>query len=72
MNKYQVNYKDPSNFIFKFNKVNQDDYKDENIWKSESLFKLYMKTFKKTKINCNKMEITSCPILPNMKHTNIY
>ena len=66
LDKYQVDYKDPSNFIFRFNKVNQNDYKNENGWKFESLFKLYMKTFKIISIQCEEMEITSCPILPNM------
>jgi len=64
---YQVNYKDPSNFIYIYNKVSIQDYKDQdNKWNYPSLLKLYLKNYNIDKINCEQKNITSFPIYPNM------
>jgi len=68
LNKYQVDYTDPNNFIYVFNNVNIKDYKNNNRWNLGSIFKLYMKTYSHTSINCDNMGITSFPIYPNMKN----
>jgi len=39
LDKYQVNYQNPDDFIYIFNKVNQKDYKINNEWNYTSLFK---------------------------------
>lgn len=67
LTKYKVDYKDPNNFIYKFNNVNIDDYKDNDKYKLGSIFKLYMNAYNLIEINCNDKGITSFPIYPNMK-----
>jgi len=67
LNKYQVDYTDPNNFIYIFNNANIKDYKDNNRWNLGSIFKLYMKAYSYKEIICDNMGITSFPIYPNMK-----
>jgi hypothetical protein len=70
LNKYQVDYTDPNNFIYIFNNANIKDYKDNNRWNLGSIFKLYMKAYSYKEIICDNMGITSFPIYPNMKKFN--
>ena len=69
LNKYKVHYKEPNNFIYKYNNVDIKDYQENGQWKYDSIFKLYMKNFYKTKINCNVLfiTITSVPEYPNLQ-----
>lgn len=67
LNKFKVNYTDPTNFIYVMNKKNIDDYRQNGQWKYKSLFKLYMTHYYKKEINCSNLGITSFPIYPNMK-----
>ena len=63
---YQVDYKDPSNFIYIYNNVSIQDYKDQdNKWKYPSLLKLYLKNYKIEYIELRE-KITSFPIYPSM------
>ena len=70
LNKYKVDYKDPNNFIYKFNNVKINHYKNfnnvEDTFKLGSIFRLYMKAYELAQINCNGKGITSFPIYPNM------
>jgi hypothetical protein len=68
LNNYQVNYKDPGNFIYRINNKNINDYKINNIYKYPSILKLYMKYYYIDKINCSCLNISSFPIYPNMTH----
>ena len=63
---YKVDYTDPTNFIYIINNKTIDDFKDKKKYKFSSIFKLYMKSYFKTEINCGEMNITSFPIYPNM------
>ena len=47
---YQVDYTDPTNFIYVYNNVKQNDYKNNQGWLYKDLFKLYMRHFYKTEI----------------------
>ena len=68
LTKYKVDYKDPNNFIYKFNNVNINDYKDlQGNFKLGSIFRLYMNAYDLIEINCKGKGITSFPIYPNMK-----
>jgi len=63
---YKVDYKDPNNFIYKFNRKNISEYKNNLEYNLQSILKLYMETYDLTEINCKNMMITTVPILPNM------
>jgi len=67
LDKLQVDYTDPTNFIYVANKTNIDSYRENKNWKYKSLFKLYMKYYYKEYINCDYLRITSFPIYPHMK-----
>jgi hypothetical protein len=68
LTKYRVDYKDPSNFIYIFNNVNIDDYKNQQgNFKLGSIFRLYLKAYNLIEINCEDKGITSFPIYPKMK-----
>ena len=64
---YQVDYKDPSNFIYVMNNKDIQDYKSDKSWNYPSIFKLYMKYYYTTKIICNDKKMTTFPIYPNME-----
>ena len=70
LDKYEVNYTDPGNFIYKYHKTGINNFKDWETckWNYPGLFRLYMKMFNESIIDCmNKnMNITSFPIYPNM------
>ena len=66
LDKYEVNYTDPGNFIYKYNNTNINNFKNETGWNYSGLFRLYMKMFNEYRIRCNNMNITSFPIYPNM------
>lgn len=66
LDKYQVDYTDSVNFIYKANQVSQNSFKRGNTWDWRGLMELYMKHFKETVINCEDIGITSFPIYPNM------
>ena len=57
---YQVDYKDPSNFIYLYNNVKIEDYKEFGKWEYHSLLELYLKNYKNLIIKCSK-NITSFP-----------
>jgi hypothetical protein len=67
LEKYQVNYKNPNDFIYKCNSVKMEDYIVNSKWLYQSIFKLYMKNFYKKKIECENKKISSFPVYPNMK-----
>jgi len=67
-NKYQIDYKDPTNFIYVMNKINMNKVK--TIIKSndfKTIFKLYLKFYQEQSINCAWANITSIPIYPRLK-----
>ena len=64
---YQIDYKDPGNFIYLCNNVKMEDYKESGIWKYHSLLELYLKNYNVLEITCNNKNITSFPIYPKMK-----
>jgi len=64
---YKVDYKDPNNFIYKYNKKNISEYIIGSEYNLQSIFKLYMKTYYLKEIKCQMLMISSIPILPNMK-----
>ena len=68
LEKYSVDYSDPTNFIYIYNKVNISDYKLEGTFNYLKILKLYMKNFYCKKIICNSMGISSFPIYPKMVH----
>ena len=67
LERYQVDYEDPTNFIYLYNKVNISDYKNIT-WKYSKIVELYFLCFNEEKINCRNLGITSFPIYPNMTH----
>ena len=67
LNKYQVDYSDPTNFIYIYNNVKINNYRDDNNrWDYVKIYKLYMKQFNKTKIEISNNVISSFPIYPKM------
>jgi hypothetical protein len=70
LNKFHVNYTDPTNFIYLQNKTTIERYYTNNVWNYPSLFKLYMKHYYSKNINCKNLKITSFPVYPNMTHFN--
>jgi hypothetical protein len=72
LNKFQVKYTDPKNFIYIINRKNLKDYKINDQFKYASLFKLYMKYYYENQIDCENLNITSFPIYPNMTNFNGY
>ena len=64
LEKYQVDYKDPHNFIYYNEKINGLMCKTFNLQK---VFKLYLKHYYKTVIDTNSKNITQIPIYPNLK-----
>lgn len=59
---YEVDYKDASNFIYKYNNVKYDSNKS-----FYAIFTLYMRQFDKIEIRCYYRNITSLPSYPNLK-----
>lgn len=69
LKKYSVEYTDPCNFIYLYNKKTMLEYMNsDGEWMYAELLKLYMKTYNLYFINCSKMGITSFPIYPNMEY----
>ena len=68
LDKFQVDYQDPNNFIYRYHKENIDNFKNGNKWSFDSIFKLYMKMYYEDEIDCENLGITSFPIYPNMTH----
>lgn len=66
LERYHVDYTDPTNFIYVMNDKIIDDYRVKDLWDYISLFKLYIKLFNDTEIRCENKGITSFPIYPNM------
>lgn len=64
---YSVDYDDPTNFIYVYNKDDISDFKTESGSDYISILKLYMKCFYLEMIVCANIKITSFPIYPNMK-----
>lgn len=67
INKFQINYKDPQNFIYVMNDV---EYNESRSWRK--ILDLYFNLYKKTYINCSYKYITSMPKLPNTKLIGCY
>lgn len=65
---YQVNYHDPTNYIYIVNKSPQTEYFNQGVWNYTRLFKLYYRHFNDRWIYCKGLSITSIPIYPNMIH----
>ena len=65
LNKYQVDYTDPTNFIYVSLKVKMNEFKDIN-WDNQRILQLYMKHYDEHCIMCDGLNITSFPIYPNM------
>lgn len=67
LNKYKIDYADPTNFIYLYNKVNINNYKKiDGSWKLGSIFRLYLQTYNLETIICDNLGITSFPIYPNL------
>lgn len=67
LNKYKIDYTDPTNFIYVYNKVKINNYKRaDGSWKFGSIFRLYLQTYNLETIICDNLGITSFPIYPNM------
>ena len=65
LEKYQVNYQDPGNFIY----FGITDVEKEHIINSlnyKKIFRLYLRYFAQENIICYESGITSFPIYPNM------
>ena len=69
---YQVDYTDPTNFIYVYNHENINDFKHDIIgFDFKKIFKLYLKTYNLEKINYQSKGITSFPIQPKMNYCNL-
>jgi hypothetical protein len=72
LEKYEVKYDDPTNFIYAYNGKKMDDYIENGEWNYPSLLKLYMKSFNIANISIDTSDlskvkmVTSVPIFPNM------
>lgn len=66
LKKYKVDYEDRGNFIYIKNNVKKEGYNRNGVWNWRGLMVLYMKHFRKKKIECPNMNIKSFPIYPNM------
>lgn len=62
---HEVDFQDPTNFIYVANNVKIKDYKRNGVWLYKEIKKLYMKHYNKKTIKVEK-KITSFPIYPNM------
>jgi hypothetical protein len=68
LEKYQVDYTDPNNFIYKNHEKNIDEYKNaDGTWNYTSIYELYYKVFNEKIIVCESLGITSMPVYPNME-----
>jgi hypothetical protein len=66
LNKYKVEYTDPTNYKYVANNAKIDDYKNPNgTWNFGLLLVLYTKSYSKKSISCRE-DMTSFPIYPNM------
>lgn len=66
LNKYKVEYTDPTNYIYLANNAKMDDYKNsDGTWEFGLLLTLYAKSYSKKHISYTD-GMTSFPIYPNM------
>ena len=71
---YNVDYTDPTNFIYIMNNKKKSEYYKNEEWNYDGLLKLYMKYFYETEIKLDyysssmTRQITSFPIYPNMTY----
>ena len=68
LEKYQVEYSDPTNFIYVYNKVSIENYVVEEKFKYQGILDLYMKNFYLKDILYSGTNMTTFPIYPNMTH----
>ncbi len=70
---FKINYKEPTNFIYVYNKVDINDFK-RNVKEFDlsKILKLYLKNYNEKKIDCNTLGITSFPVYPNLENLIIY
>ncbi len=70
--KYNIKFKDPTNFIYLYNNVHDIEQVYSNgIYDFQKIKNLYMKCFNTKSISCENMGITSFPIYPNLVYLNI-
>ena len=69
LKKYNVDYHDPSNFIYKINNVNISNYINDTI-DYNGIFLLYYNYYNELYISCLHLRITSIPIYPHLEHLN--
>lgn len=68
LEKYDVEYKDPNNFIYKMSKKSTQSVKNEDgTFDLAAVYSLYMQWYYVEEINCTKKGITSIPVYPNLK-----
>ena len=60
----QVDYQDPTNFIYVMNKKNANDYKQEDTWNYTGIFKLYYNFYNEKVIYCYGNQIIKIDNLP--------
>src|SRR2546422_776480 len=63
LNKYQVDYNDPTNFIYVYKKLNINDYSNDYL----KILQLYFSYTGMKKIECYNKKITSIPAFPNLQ-----
>ena len=63
----QVDYQDPTIFIYVMNKKNANDYKQEDTWNYTGIFKLYYRFYNEKAIDLLDNLITSFPIMPKLE-----
>ena len=67
---YDVEYTDPTNFIYIMNNKQMEDYVTliGDNWDYNGLLELYNEFFNQREIKCQNKGITSFPVYPNMKY----
>lgn len=65
---YQINYQDPTNFIYIMNNESMDSCKkNDNSFNYKKILRLYLNFYNKEEIYCPNKRITSIPIYPKLK-----
>lgn len=70
--RYQIDYKDPSNFIYIANETSISECKIGDAWNFKKIIELYMKFYYNEKISYIWKDIASFPVYPNMIYCNLY
>lgn len=68
LKKYEVDYRDPGNFIYKMSGTKLEAVKnDDGTFDLDAVYSLYNQWYYVDEINCTKKGVTSIPVYPNLK-----